>query len=141
MQEWDTRVRHMAPTSLWYAPIARDGIRLVETSRAIFGRASAIGEDIRCICDRAGIEYKSPHKLRHGHIVYARGLARNMEEVKAISQNVMHANAIITDQVYSALTSNQVQNVILNLGASPELDKEELLRLIELLKVQMVRIL
>lgn len=137
VQEWDARVRQMAPTSLWYAPIARDGIRLVETSRAIFGRASAIGEDIRVICDRAGVEYKSPHKLRHGHIVYARGFARNMEEVKAISQNVMHANAIITDQVYSALTTNQVQHVIRKLGSSPEMNKEELLRLIELLKVQL----
>ena len=137
VQRWDKCVRHMAPTSLWYPPIARDGVRLVETSRAIFGRASAIGDDIRCICDRAGVEYKSAHKLRHGHIVYARGLARNMEEVKAISQNVMHANAIITDQVYSALTSNQVQNVILNLGAQKQKDEADILRLIEILKAQL----
>lgn len=35
-----------------------------------------------------------------------------MQEVKAISQNVLHANAIITDQVYSALTNGQVQTAI-----------------------------
>jgi len=95
-----------------------------------------LGDDLRLICELAGVEYKSPHKLRHGHIVHARSLARNMEEVKAISQNVMHANSIITDQVYSSLKTNQVQNVILNLGSSNAFDKTELLRLIELLKAQ-----
>ena len=137
VERWDRRVRRMAPTSLWYAPIALSGLHLKETTRAIVGRASAIGDDLRRICDRAGVEYKSPHKFRHGHIVYARGLASNMEEVKAISQNVMHANAIITDQVYSALTTNQVQSVITTLGTRKQNDQTELLRLIEMLKAQL----
>jgi len=138
VQAWDQRVRQTCttPTALWYAPLLRDGVRLKETSRAIAGRVSMLGDDLRLICELAGVEYKSPHKLRHGHIVHARSLARNMEEVKAISQNVMHANSIITDQVYSSLKTNQVQNVILNLGSSNAFDKTELLRLIELLKAQ-----
>lgn len=86
----------------------------------------------------ASVEYKSPHKFRHGHIVYARSLARNMEEVKAISQNVMHANSIITDQVYSALKTNQVQSVIFGLGTqNKKIDQAEILRLIDLLKDQL----
>lgn len=50
----------------------------------------------------------------------------------------MHANAIITDQVYSALKTDQVQNTILNLGASNQMDKSEVLRLIEALKAHQV---
>lgn len=137
VQAWQQKVQHMAPTSLWYANLSRDGTRILEASHAFENRAKAIAQDIRLICDLAGVEYKSPHKLRHGHIVHARSLARNMEEVKAISQNVMHANSIITDQVYSALKTNQVQNVILNLGSSDTFDKAELLRLIEMLKAQL----
>lgn len=139
VQAWDQRIRQTftTPTALWYAPLLRDGVRLKETSRAIVGRSSMLGDDLHVICELAGVDYKSFHKLRHGHIVHARSLARNMEEVKAISQNVMHANSIITDQVYSALKTNQVQNVILNLGSSTAFDKTELLRLLELLKVQL----
>lgn len=138
VQAWDQRVRSLftTPTALWVAPLLRDGVRLKETSRAITGRVSMIGDDLRLICELAGVEYKSPHKIRHGHIVHARSLARNMQEVKAISQNVMHSTAIITDQVYSGLKTNQVQNTILNLGLSPSLDKAEILRLIEMLKSQ-----
>jgi integrase len=89
------------------------------------------------ICKKAGVDYLSPHRFRHGHIVYARSHARTQEEVKAVSQNVMHANTIITDQVYSGLTGDQVRNVITNLGASnPNLDKAEILRLIDALKAQ-----
>lgn len=139
VEAWDKKVRHMAPTSLWYAPLQNDRMSLKETSRAIEGRVSQVGVDIRLICDRAGVEYKSPHKFRHGHIVYARSLARTIDEVKAISQNVMHANIIITDEVYSALQASKVQSTIFGLGSqNKKLDQAELLRLIELLKDQLI---
>lgn len=59
-----------------------------------------------------------------------------MEEVKAISQNVLHANAIITDQVYSALTNGQVQTTIASLGKQKEADTAQLLRLLDALRAQ-----
>jgi len=58
------------------------------------------------------VKYKSVHKLRHGHIVYAMKLAQNMEQFKAISQNVMHENVSTTDKVYAALTGDDVKDVI-----------------------------
>ena len=64
-----------------------------------------------------------------------------MGEVKAISQNVMHANTIITDQIYSGLATDKVQHVITNLGASTpqnkQLDTAEILLLLEKLKDQL----
>ncbi len=106
----------LPPSSLWYATLNNDGTRLTATTRAIVGRVSVIGDDIRRICEKAGIEYRSPHKLRHGHIVYARNMAKDMAQLKAISQNVMHANVVITDQVYAALTDDQVGAMISSLG-------------------------
>ncbi len=137
---WDHRVRSVFPPStLWYSTLNNDGMQLTETTRAIVGRASVIGDDLRIICQKAGVEYKSPHKFRHGHIVYARRLARTPDDVKAISQNVMHANSNITDQVYGALTDNQVQSAIANLSqprsAGPR--EELILQLIEMLKAQL----
>jgi len=134
---WDRRVRGFEPSTLWYATLNHDGMQLTETTRAIIGRASVIGDDLRIICQKAGVEYKSPHKLRHGHIVYARNLAHDMEQLKAISQNVMHSTVLITDQVYAGLTDNQVQSVISSLGQRSSNSREELItQLIDLLQSQ-----
>jgi integrase len=140
VQQWDGRLRQLgfAPSALWYAPLNHDGMSVYESATAIKERSGAIRDDIILICKKAGIRYLSPHRFRHGHIVYARSHARTQEEVKAVSQNVMHANTIITDQVYGGLTSNQVRNVITSLGASnTDLDKTEILRLIDALKAQL----
>ncbi len=80
---------------------------------------SGMRDDLKLLCNLANIPYLSPHKLRHGHIVYARSLATTMDKVKAISQNVMHANVIITDQIYSGLVTDRVRDIISTLGASP----------------------
>lgn len=114
---WHQRVQGLGPDGLWYAPLNSTGTHLLKSTRAIEGRVSQVGDDLRLLCARAGVTYKSPHKLRHGHVVYARNLARNMEEFKAISQNVMHSSVLVTDQVYSDLTNHQVQSVISGLGS------------------------
>jgi len=138
VQRWDAKVSHMAPNALWYSTLQAGGEHLRETSHAIEKRVSEVGEDIRQICARAGVEYKSPHKFRYGHIVYARSLARTVEEAKAVSQNVLHSTMITTDKIYANLTTNQVQNVILNLGTqTKKIDQAEVLRLIEMLKDQL----
>lgn len=143
VRAWDNRLRqrNFAPNALWYAPLNHDGMDFYETSRAIQARHGIIRDDIEMLCKKLGMSYASPHKFRHGHIVYARSFASNMEEVKAISQNVMHANTIITDQIYSGLSANKVQNVITKLGASaPQnkyLDTAEILLLLEKLKDQL----
>lgn len=135
---WHQRMQAFAPDGLWYAPLHDNGWEFIKSTRAIIGRHYVLGEDIRLLCDRAGIPYKSPYKMRHGHIVYARNLARDMSEVKAISQNVMHANMLITDQVYGALTGNQVQQTIASLGSQPASSSQtDIRRLIELLQSQL----
>lgn len=135
---WDQRVKAFSPRTLWYSTLSNDGMKLTATEVAAVGRTSTIEDDVRLICERANLHYQPPHKLRHGHIMYARSLARTPEEIKAVSQNAMHANSIITDQVYGKLTGNNVRNLIANLKLPEDKpDKAEILRLIELLTQQL----
>lgn len=60
-----------------------------------------------------------------------------MAELKAISQNIMHASVVITDQVYGKLVNNNVRDVISNLGVQKN-NQEEILHLIEMLKAQLI---
>jgi integrase len=132
-KKWDDRVRHLDHKSLWYATLASDGMALTETVTAFLGRNNLIERDVRLICERAEVPYQSPHKLRHGHVVYAMKQARNMGELKAISQNIMHASAVVTDQVYGRLLTNDVQLIISNLGkaSAPIVDINQIIELLQ----------
>ncbi len=113
---WDQRVRALPAAALWYATLTSDGMTLTATTHAFEGRNSVVEHDVRLICDRAGVPYLSPHKLRHGHVVHALRQAHNLEDLKAISQNVMHSSVTITDGTYGNLMGNDVQTIIARLG-------------------------
>jgi integrase len=113
---WESHLRTLPPTALWYSNLSSDGMSILPVEQAYAGRNSTVEHDVRLICKRAGIAYQSPHKLRHGHVVYALKLARNMAEAKAISQNVMHASVVITDQVYGRMIADDVRDIIGSLG-------------------------
>lgn len=134
---WDARVQALPPSALWYSTLTTDGMSLTATTQAYVGRNATIERDVRRICERAGIEYLSPHKLRHGHVVYALRNAQNMEDLKAISQNVMHSSVTITDGRYGNLLRNDVRNVITSLGTK-QTEQAELLRLLDELKRQLL---
>ncbi len=116
VKQWDQRARALPPTALWYATLTNDGMKITATTQAYVGRKDAIEEDLRLICVRANVPYLSPHKLRHGHVVYALKQASNMAELKAISQNVMHSSVTITDQIYGNLIADDVKSIISDLG-------------------------
>jgi site-specific recombinase XerD len=114
---WDQRVRSQLPAgALWYATLTSDGMRVTPTLSAYTQRYCIIEDDVRLICQRAGVPYKYPHQLRHGHAVYGLKNARTIEELKAVSQNIMHASMTITDGIYANLLTNEVQSIITNLG-------------------------
>jgi integrase len=115
VQAWQARVCQLPAMALWYATCARDGMTLTTTTRAFVGRHNLIARDIRLICAKAGVPYLSPHKLRHGHTVYALKRAHNMAQLKAISQNIMHESVVTTDQIYGRLINDDVQEIIAGL--------------------------
>jgi integrase len=119
---WDDIVRAaLPPTAPWYArlrykpntgkvTIDRDGMAASERRRNMVASA------LRDLCAVAGVTYRSSHKLRHGHAVFGLKRARTIGELKAVSQNLMHADLTITNGVYGVLTDDDVQRTIASLG-------------------------
>ena len=139
VEAWDRRVRSaLSPDALWYSTLTRDGMALTETKHSVDGRFSVVEKDVSLICQIAGVPYLSPHKLRHGHVVYALRRTRTMAELKAVSQNIMHSSVVTTDQVYGAFTGNDIQTILNGLGEnqdSPDI-LQKLDELLSLLKQQ-----
>ena len=115
IHKWDEMVRSFPEYCLWYSPISRDNSRLIPTTIAYYGRNSTVQKDVRMICQAAGVAYLSPHKLRHGHVMYAIQHAKTIKDLKAISANVMHSSLIVTDQIYGVLQDIDVKNFITSL--------------------------
>lgn len=115
IKRWDCLLKSCDPSTLWYSTLTRDGMTIAPTARAFIGRHNIIQKDIKLICARAGLPYLSPHKLRHGHTVYALKRAHNVSQLKAVSQNIMHASLVTTDSIYGRLINDDVHDIIASL--------------------------
>lgn len=145
VKRWDDLVRQNCPSdSAWFARIDdKNHLKLgagsfatefnpfipenqdTNTGRILsMRRRTLLGNDLNVLCDLVGIEHKNPHAFRHGHIHYGLSNASSMEEFKAISQNVMHNNTSITDEIYSRMNHEKLNNVISNMGSKNESDKQ-----------------
>jgi hypothetical protein len=81
------------------------------------------------------LPYHSPYKFRHGFTVYALKHAKNIGQLKAISQNLMHKNISIIDGIYGILSESNVKDRISSLGTENiSSDKEKLQELLQLYK-------
>ena len=115
---WDTFVRNSAVNGnvAWYTRLTYDGLDIRTddevTSRPATGRRSDLYQGLQDLCQRANIEWKSPHKIRHGHGVYGLKHAATMAEYKALSQNMMHDSVATTDKTYSILLDDEVGEII-----------------------------
>jgi integrase len=78
------------------------------------------------------LSYHSPHKFRHGHALYALKMAKDVSALKAVSQNLMHANLSITDGVYGILSDTDVKRQIDGLKRVANLESsDDLIPLLE----------
>ncbi len=126
VRSWDKEVR-ASGSRFWFAPVSPETGRIVVDPLEVgVHRASIARRDLRLWLDRVGLPYHSPHKFRHGHAVYALKQAKDIPALKAISQNLMHANLSVTDGVYGILSDNDVKAQIHGLGKSE--DGEQVLR-------------
>jgi hypothetical protein len=64
------------------------------------------------------VPYRSAHKPRHGHAIYALKQAQTLADYKAISQKMMLASLQTTDSVSAVLTPDDVGARIGSLGAA-----------------------
>ena len=90
----------------------------------------ALGPDFPAVRFDQIFALSFPHKFRHGNAVYSLKMAKDIQALKAVSQNLMHSNISITDGVYGILSDNDVKGQISMLGQSMvskgERDIEEL---------------
>lgn len=115
---WDARVRkELTPSDLWYPVMEIASPDFAKGRAASRFRGDSARMRIKDLCRRAGIKYLSPHKLRHGHVVYGLKKAKDIEEMKAVSQNVMHSSLQITDAIYGQFSSGDVKRVISAIGS------------------------
>jgi hypothetical protein len=70
---------------------------------------------MRKLFTTANLPYKSPHKFRHGHAVYALQRAKTMADYKAVSMNLMHDDIRVTDGIYAPLISDEVRQRVAQL--------------------------
>jgi integrase len=124
IKKWDRWIKGLEGDYNWY-PALNAGMWAGTVLRAglltgqYTGRAEAFDEGLKMICERAGVPYKSPHKIRHGHGVYSVKKAKNMGELKAVSQNMMHAHVGITDGIYGNLAEDELSRILSNFGDDP----------------------
>jgi integrase len=74
------------------------------------------------ICNRACVTFRSAHKLRHGHAIFGIKNSRNIQDLKAISQNLMHSSLTVTDGIYGNLSGEDFTETISKLG-NPQFEK------------------
>ncbi len=142
VKRWDDFLRSRVPDHiLWYVPFTHDlqPASVNPTKERIETRQDNFRDDLKQLCEIAGVIYKSAHKFRHGHTVWALKRAKDMEQLKAISQNLMHANIGITDGIYGNLERNDVHQTIsslVNVKLEKQSDQELLNQVISLLRSQ-----
>ena len=85
--------------------------------------------------EKVNLAYHSPHKFRHGFAVYSLKHAKDISQLKAISQNLMHENISITDGIYGGLSDADIKEQITSLTCEndplKEMSKKELLLIIK----------
>ncbi len=116
--EWDAYLRaHLPPTAYWY-PVVRAsfGSQTLTDRRPGEKRNRNLARRIEHLFTLAGLPPMSPHKFRHGHAVYGLGQAKEVSDLKAVSQNLMHSNIGITDGIYAVLSDNELRDKIAQLG-------------------------
>ena len=116
--KWDTRVRSELTSGYWYTVIDPVTQRLTSAAPGEY-RAKILSRGLAKLFKAASLPAMSPHKFRHGHASHALGQARDVGDLKAISQNLAHSSLTITDQIYAILDRDDVRARIARLGGSP----------------------
>jgi len=133
--DWDNFVRkNLNENYLWFANISPETGELdQDKSSAGSNRHCGARKDLTEWLNKVNLPYHSPHKFRHGFAVYSLKHAKDISQLKAISQNMMHANISITDGIYGGLSVSDVKDQITSLtdNSLPD-DKELLMKLLRI---------
>ena len=140
VKEWDDFVReNLSENYLWFANISPETGELdKDKSSAGNHRHCGARKDLKEWLEKVDLPYHSPHKFRHGFAVYSLKQAKDISQLKAISQNMMHANISITDGIYGGLSDSDINEQIASLTEDKFPDNKDSLR--ELLRKTLTRL-
>ena len=113
VSEFDALIREKASGQdcNWYPSLSKIYYEY-KIERNTKNRNDSFGHGLKKLCLIADVPYYSAHKLRHGHAVYGIKHARNLADLKALSQNLMHSNVGITDGLYGKLPDDDLENIM-----------------------------
>ena len=90
VEAWDQKVRTIfPPDALWFAPISPMTGLLDPSVPTGENRASGFRKDLLVFLQKATLEYKSPHKFRHGYIRMMRDHATDISDLEALAGNTL----------------------------------------------------
>jgi len=109
--DWDNKVRAiLEPEGFWFAPFSPDTMEIDITAYDIgIHRGTLFRKNLKAWMEKNGLQYRSPHKYRHGHIQWGLAHSKNQADNKAVSMNVGHSSSQTTDQYYSNIPDNEIQ--------------------------------
>jgi integrase len=111
VKDWDTKVRSsLSPNAKWYANITPLTGELDPSIVVGQKRDSGFRKDMAQFLGKAGLAYKSPHKLRHGHIRFLRDKSENMKDLEAIADNCLQTTPTMLR--YAELSPEQTRSTI-----------------------------
>lgn len=114
VRDWDNIVRKkLGLDALWYPKMSTDGLSWGKTEGDTEASRKSFRRGLKKLCKLTGVEYKSSHKIRKGHGVYAVEHSDNYQEFQAYSQNMGHENPGTTYRYYSKLSNDDVKDIIL----------------------------
>ena len=137
IKAWDDEVSSICPEDgLWFALLSPETGEIDPLGHVKAGkhRDCRARKDLDRWLNKVELPYHSPHKFRHGHAVYGLKNAKDIGDLKAISQNLMHSNLNITDGIYGMLSDDDIQQRIDNIGkvknGESDQSKEEIKKLL-----------
>jgi integrase len=135
VKDWHEKIT-LADSFFWFASVSPEtGLIDSSVKTAGFHRDVIARKNLADWLSRVGLPYHSPHKFRHGNAVYSLKHAKDIQALKAVSQNLMHSNLSITDGVYGILSDLDVKAQIQSLGkVSPTAEDDLLKQIRKLLK-------
>lgn len=126
VRDWDSAVRAVSPPrSAWCAHLLRYGDINSQQAEPAVDRRHRLNKDLPQWLERVRLPYHSPHKSRPGHATYSLNRCRDVTDLKAVNQNLMHSSLQVTDSIYSVLSEHDVGNRIAGPSTSGELMDRE----------------
>jgi integrase len=118
VKAWDKKVRAvLPPEGFWFAPISSMTGEIDPTILSIGEhRSAAFHKNLVEWLAVYGIQYHSPHDFRRGHANYLFDNAKDMNDLEAVRENLMHESLTTTER-YARQRRSQRKTRILQMSS------------------------